>query len=43
MDIYGFEASEAFISDVEDKILPHPSLFSSYETSFVYCKSFDMT
>ena len=24
MDIYGFEASERFISDVTDKILPHP-------------------
>ena len=24
MDIYGFEASEGFISDVTDKILPHP-------------------
>ena len=33
MDIYGFEASEGFISDVTDKILPTPSSTSMQSTT----------
>ncbi|EFR41158.1 hypothetical protein HMPREF9162_1736 [Selenomonas sp. oral taxon 137 str. F0430] len=45
-DIYGFEASEGFVSDVTDKILPHIEewqnrcLVSVYPIVFIGCHPF---
>lgn len=36
MDIYGFEASEGFISDVTDKILPHIEEWQNRPLSAIY-------
>lgn len=36
MDIYGFEASEGFISDVTDKILPYIEEWQNLPLSAIY-------
>jgi len=36
MDIYGFEASEGFISDVTDKILPQIEEWKNCPLSTIY-------